>query len=86
MLKKFDVSINYFVSAHVYNPCLDLVFTLFYIYLPHVINFVTVKLPQILKIFQAKSGAGLSMPSLCLNLAALTTSNAYGFNSGFPFR
>lgn len=50
------------------------------------IFFTTVKLPQILKIIAGKSGAGLSMPSIYLELAAITASCAYGFAAQYPFR
>nr|CAD7193980.1 unnamed protein product [Timema douglasi] len=45
-----------------------------------------VKVPQILKILQNKSAKGLSIWSILLDLFAITSSVAYQFNMGFPFR
>nr|CAD7407097.1 unnamed protein product [Timema poppensis] len=42
--------------------------------------------PQILKILQNKSAKGLSIWSILLDLFAITSSVAYQFNMGFPFR
>ncbi|XP_068026421.1 mannose-P-dolichol utilization defect 1 protein isoform X2 [Melanerpes formicivorus] len=44
-----------------------------------------VKLPQLLKVWGARSGAGLSLPSLGLELLALGGSVSYGWARGFPF-
>ncbi|XP_063997130.1 mannose-P-dolichol utilization defect 1 protein isoform X1 [Pogoniulus pusillus] len=46
---------------------------------------VLVKLPQLLKVWGARSGAGLSLPSLGLELLALGGSVSYGWARGFPF-
>src|SRR5689334_2190390 len=43
------------------------------------------KLPQILKIQQAKGAGGLSLSSVLLETAACTISIAYNFASGFAF-
>ncbi|XP_067948763.1 mannose-P-dolichol utilization defect 1 protein-like [Watersipora subatra] len=50
-----------------------------------ILGSILVKLPQILKILAAKSGAGLSMPSLLLEQVALTATCAYGIDVQFPF-
>lgn len=46
---------------------------------------VLVKVPQILKIFGSKSGKGLNMFSLVLELCAITFTFSYSFVKGFPF-
>jgi mannose-P-dolichol utilization defect protein 1 len=45
-----------------------------------------VKLPQIIKILIAKSGEGINMTSVLLELLAITGNVAYGFAQGYPFR
>ena len=45
-----------------------------------------VKLPQLLKIYGARSGAGLSVGAVGLELLALGGSVAYSVGHGFPFR
>ncbi|OQV15314.1 Mannose-P-dolichol utilization defect 1 protein-like protein [Hypsibius exemplaris] len=44
-----------------------------------------VKVPQILKLYGSKSGAGISLFSLYLELFAITTTLAYSLNYKFPF-
>lgn len=44
-----------------------------------------VKVPQILKILGSKSGEGLNMFSLVLELCAITFNFSYSFVNGFPF-
>ena len=44
------------------------------------------KLPQVLKIYGARSGAGLSVGAVGLELLALGGSVAYSVRHGFPFR
>ncbi|ESO83862.1 hypothetical protein LOTGIDRAFT_132691 [Lottia gigantea] len=44
-----------------------------------------VKLPQVIKILRAKSGEGISLPAVTLELIAITASLSYGFAHGFPF-
>ncbi|XP_031468106.1 mannose-P-dolichol utilization defect 1 protein [Phasianus colchicus] len=44
-----------------------------------------VKLPQLLKIYGARSGAGLSLGAVGLELLALGGSVAYSVGHGFPF-
>ncbi|CAL1542883.1 unnamed protein product [Lymnaea stagnalis] len=44
-----------------------------------------VKVPQILKIFKAKSGDGISLTSVTLELVAISASWAYGRGKNFPF-
>ena len=46
---------------------------------------VLVKVPQILKIIKGKSGAGISMSSVSLDLTAMTIFMSYSFVKGFPF-
>lgn len=43
-----------------------------------------VKLPQVLKIFSAKSGAGISLFGVILELMAITFNSSYSFRKGFP--
>lgn len=45
-----------------------------------------VKLPQILKIFAASSAAGLSLPSVVLDLTGVTATTAYSYDQRYPFR
>uniref|UniRef100_A0A8C2SRL7 Uncharacterized protein n=1 Tax=Coturnix japonica TaxID=93934 RepID=A0A8C2SRL7_COTJA len=45
-----------------------------------------VKLPQVLKLYGARSGAGLSLGAVGLELLALGGSVAYSVGHGFPFR
>uniref|UniRef100_A0A672UQ23 Mannose-P-dolichol utilization defect 1 protein n=1 Tax=Strigops habroptila TaxID=2489341 RepID=A0A672UQ23_STRHB len=44
-----------------------------------------VKLPQVLRVLGARSGAGLSVPGVLLELLALAGSVAYGCSRAFPF-
>ncbi|XP_074991179.1 mannose-P-dolichol utilization defect 1 protein isoform X1 [Calonectris borealis] len=46
---------------------------------------VMVKLPQVLKVVGARSGGGLSLPAVLLELLALGGSVAYGCARAFPF-
>jgi len=46
---------------------------------------VLVKLPQLLKMASAKSGEGISLPSVLLELAAISTTVAYSVAKSFPF-
>ena len=43
-----------------------------------------VKLPQVLKIFSAKSGAGISLFGVILELMAITFNGSYSFRNNFP--
>jgi len=45
-----------------------------------------VKIPQIVKIFKNKSGKGINIFSILLDLFAITATSSYGFSSNFPFR
>ncbi|XP_076271328.1 mannose-P-dolichol utilization defect 1 protein homolog [Rhynchophorus ferrugineus] len=45
-----------------------------------------VKIPQILKIYRCKSGSGINVLSVTLDLVVITTSMSYNFVLGFPFR
>ncbi|XP_014749377.1 PREDICTED: mannose-P-dolichol utilization defect 1 protein [Sturnus vulgaris] len=47
---------------------------------------VLVKVPQLLKVWGSRSGGGLSLPSVLLELLALGGSVSYGWARGFPFR
>ncbi|KAM3654675.1 mannose-P-dolichol utilization defect 1 protein isoform 1-T1 [Ammospiza maritima maritima] len=47
---------------------------------------VLVKVPQLLKVWGSRSGGGLSLPSVLLELLALGGSVGYGCARGFPFR
>ncbi|XP_052217712.1 mannose-P-dolichol utilization defect 1 protein-like [Dreissena polymorpha] len=44
-----------------------------------------VKVPQIGKILQAKSGEGISLASVLCELVAISANAVYGFSHGFPF-
>lgn len=44
-----------------------------------------VKLPQLLKLLAAKSGLGVSLPAVLLEILALTFSSSYSYANGFPF-
>ncbi|XP_071276202.1 mannose-P-dolichol utilization defect 1 protein [Agelaius tricolor] len=46
---------------------------------------VLVKVPQLLKVWGSRSGGGLSLPSVLLELLALGGSVGYGCARGFPF-
>ncbi|XP_064639385.1 mannose-P-dolichol utilization defect 1 protein-like [Lineus longissimus] len=50
-----------------------------------ILGSILVKLPQIIKIFVAKSGQGISMTSVILELVAISGNAAYGFAQGYPF-
>jgi mannose-P-dolichol utilization defect protein 1 len=45
-----------------------------------------VKVPQILKLFKAKSGAGISMMSVLTELIAISAAWSYAYAKKFPFR
>jgi hypothetical protein len=45
-----------------------------------------VKIPQILKLFSSKSGAGIAIAGVTLELLAITFSAVYSFVNGYPFR
>ena len=45
-----------------------------------------VKVPQILKLYNAKSGEGMTMTSLVMELFAISANLAYSYHNGFPFR
>nr|XP_021405405.1 mannose-P-dolichol utilization defect 1 protein [Lonchura striata domestica] len=47
---------------------------------------VLVKVPQLLKVWGSRSGGGLSLPSVLLELLALGGSVGYGCARSFPFR
>lgn len=46
---------------------------------------ITVKIPQILKLLKNKSGEGINMYSVSLDLTAITIYMSYSFVKGFPF-
>ncbi|KAF7273299.1 hypothetical protein GWI33_013989 [Rhynchophorus ferrugineus] len=50
-----------------------------------ILGSLLVKVPQILKIFRNKSGSGINMFSVTLDLAAITIHMAYNFVKEFPF-
>lgn len=45
-----------------------------------------VKVPQIVKILKNKSGEGINVFSVLLDLFAITAMLSYSFMRGFPFR
>lgn len=50
-----------------------------------VVGASAVKLPQVIKIFQAKSGAGITIFGVLLELLAITFNACYSFKNNFPF-
>lgn len=50
-----------------------------------VVGASAVKLPQVLKIFGAKSGVGLAINGVLLELLAITFNACYSYRNGFPF-
>lgn len=50
------------------------------------VGLVPVKVPQILKIWRANSGEGISLAGVLLDLSAITANVAYSFVLGYPFR
>lgn len=44
-----------------------------------------IKLPQVFKIFSAKSGAGITLFGVLLELLAITFNTCYSFRNNFPF-
>lgn len=50
-----------------------------------ILGSVMVKLPQIIKITNSKSGKGINIFAVCLELFAISASLAYSFVNGFPF-
>ncbi|KAK4878975.1 hypothetical protein RN001_007121 [Aquatica leii] len=50
-----------------------------------ILGAVLVKVPQILKIYNSKSGAGINISSVSLDLSAITIFMSYSFVKGFPF-
>lgn len=50
-----------------------------------VVGASAVKLPQVLKIFSAKSGAGITIYGVLLELLAITFNACYSFRNNFPF-
>ncbi|XP_023023686.1 mannose-P-dolichol utilization defect 1 protein homolog [Leptinotarsa decemlineata] len=50
-----------------------------------ILGSITVKLPQILKIIKNRSGEGINLYSVSLDLTAITIYMSYSFIKGFPF-
>lgn len=50
-----------------------------------IVGSVLVKLPQIIKIINAKSGEGISMASVIFELIAISATLSYGYAKSFPF-
>ncbi|KAK7480584.1 hypothetical protein BaRGS_00028160 [Batillaria attramentaria] len=50
-----------------------------------ILGSLIVKLPQIIKMLQAKSGAGISLMSVTFELIAISATWSYGFAQKFPF-
>jgi len=50
-----------------------------------ILGSVLVKLPQILKIWKNKSGEGISLLSVMMDLSAITINASYSFVKAFPF-
>ena len=48
--------------------------------------YISVKLPQIIKIVNGKSGEGISMASVIFELVAISATLSYGYAKSFPFR
>ncbi len=47
---------------------------------------IVVKIPQVLKIFRAKSAEGINIISVTLEVISLVSTLAYGYANEFPFR
>lgn len=45
-----------------------------------------VKVPQILKLFNAKSGEGINLTAIFMELFAISANMAYSYRNEFPFR
>nr|CAH7757443.1 unnamed protein product [Callosobruchus chinensis] len=50
-----------------------------------ILGSIMVKLPQIIKILRNKSGEGISLPGVTLELTAITIHMSYNFAKGYPF-
>jgi len=50
-----------------------------------ILGSVMVKVPQVMKIVSSRSGEGVSIISVSLELLAITASLAYNFSQGYPF-
>ncbi|KAK3909054.1 Mannose-P-dolichol utilization defect 1 protein-like protein [Frankliniella fusca] len=50
-----------------------------------ILGSVMVKVPQILKIYRASSGEGISLTGVLLDLSAITANVAYSYVLGYPF-
>lgn len=50
-----------------------------------ILGSITVKVPQIIKLLSNKSGEGINMFSVSLDLTAITIYMSYSFVKGFPF-
>ncbi|RZB38686.1 mannose-P-dolichol utilization defect 1 protein -like [Asbolus verrucosus] len=76
---------NYFVKFDFFDgPCFSATLSKC-LGLGIILGSVLVKLPQIIKIYKSKSGEGISMLSVTLDLAAITIYASYSFLKQFPF-
>jgi len=50
------------------------------------IIYFSVKLPQVIKVWQSKSAVGISLVNVCMDLFAVTSNVVYSYSSQFPFR
>lgn len=76
---------EFFVKLNFLNvPCLKLTISKCLGY-SIILGSSIVKLPQVLKIFSAKSGEGISLPSVTLELVAISSTWAYSIGNGYPF-
>ncbi|XP_050179239.1 mannose-P-dolichol utilization defect 1 protein [Myiozetetes cayanensis] len=76
---------EFFLRFHLLNvPCLKILLSKGLGY-GIVAGSVLVKVPQVLKVWGSRSGGGLSLPAVLLELLALGGSASYGCARGFPF-
>jgi len=76
---------EFFVKLNIMHvPCLKIALTKILGY-GIVVGSSIVKIPQIIKVLQARSVVGLSLLSLILELLALLFTTSYSIHQGFPF-
>jgi len=51
-----------------------------------VVFFLTVKVPQIVKLYRAQSGEGINVLGLMMELFGMVANIAYSYRNEFPFR
>lgn len=68
------ISVYFVLLSHFTNPNSD------------TISLLAVKVPQILKLYGAKSGEGITLISLMMEIFAISANVAYSYRKEFPFR